>query len=318
MESGASVGVGISHPRHVRDDHRWFRVLPPVLLCATLWGSAFPSIKTVYGRWEAAAIDLDAVHCWWFAGVRFTVAGTVLLLVARRPLQEIRATPKRLLLGFTLTQTFFQYICFYLAVSVASGSLTGLLASLGSFWWMVLAPLLGGMAWPRARQWVALVIGGVGVTLATAAPGAGAGRPVLGAVLMALATGFGAIGIIQFSRLRLTIGARAATGFSLLGGGLLLLAAGSPAAMDAGRMFGSWQVNAITAWLALVSAVGFSLWNHLSTRHPVPLLAGYRFLIPLAGMLESLWLLEGETAGWGLWSGAVLVSVSLVLAQRWK
>lgn len=72
----------------------------------------------------------------------------------------------------------------------------------------------------------------------------------------------------------------------------------------------------ITCWLCFVSAFAFSLWNHLSTKFPVPLLAGYRFLIPLCGMGESLVFIKGETAGWGLVTGACIVVVSLVLMQR--
>ncbi|BCX49526.1 drug/metabolite transporter (DMT) superfamily protein [Haloferula helveola] len=299
----------------VEGDHRWIRVLPPVLLCAGLWGSAFPAIKTVYGLWEEAGIDAGPIEFWWFAGVRFVLAGTLLLIVAKRPVREFRATPKLRLLGFSLTQTFGQYLFFYLAIAVASGSLTGLLTATGSFWWMVLAPLMAGAPRPSGMQWVAIAIGGVGVTLATAAPGAGAGQPVLGATLMVLATGLGAVGLIQFGRMRETIGARAATGYSLLGGGLLLLIAGAPAFVEAGRLM-TPGVMLLTLWLAVVSASAFGLWNHLSTKHPVPLLAGYRFLIPLAGMTESLLLLEGESAGWGLLAGAALVVGSLVMAQR--
>ena len=125
----------------------------------------------------------------------------------------------------------------------------------------------------------------------------------------------GALGIIQFGKLRPTIGARAATGFSLGGGGLLLLACGA-AAFPRAALLMTPQVMLITCWLAIVSAAAFGLWNHLSTRHPVPLLAGYRFLIPICGMLEALVFLPGESAGWGLIAGAVLVVGSLVMAQR--
>lgn len=301
----------------VESDHHWKRVLPPVLLCAGLWGSAFPAIKTVYGIWGEAGLSTGAHEYWFFAGVRFVLAGGILLAAVRRPLGDFMATPKPRLLGFALTQTFFQYLFFYLAMSLASGSLAGLLTSAGSFWWMLLAPILLPVPWPTRRQWIALLIGATGITLATAAPGAGAGRPVIGAVLMLAATGSGALGVIQFGRMKETIGARAATGWSLLIGGALLLIAGAPAIPSAGALL-STPVLVLTLWLAVVSASAFSLWNHLSTRHPVPLLAGYRFLIPLFGMLESLLFLEDESAGWGLGIGAVLVIGSLVMSQRMR
>jgi drug/metabolite transporter (DMT)-like permease len=95
----------------------------------------------------------------------------------------------------------------------------------------------------------------------------------------------------------------------------MLLACGAGAFPRAAQLM-SPPVIGLTVWLAFVSAAAFGLWNHLSTKHPVPLMAGYRFLIPLCGMTESLLLLKGETAGWGLIVGAVLVLGSLVLAQR--
>lgn len=302
-------------PIHMgEDDHRWTKVLPPVMVCALLWGSAFPGIKAVYGIWERQGIEAVATTCWWFAGVRFTFAGLLLLVVAKQPLAEFRATPKRSLLAFAATQTFGQYLLFYLAISVASGSLAGLLSSLGSFWWMLLAPLVGNAPWPRRAQWLAIAVGGAGVALAAASPGAGSGNPWLGTLLLLGSTGLGTLGLVQFAKLKETIGARAATGFSLLGGGLALLLAGASAFPRAAQLMPPAAIG-LTLWLAFVSAAAFSLWNHLSTRHPMPLLAGYRFLIPLAATLESM-LFLGERPGWGFVAGGVLVLGSLVASQR--
>jgi drug/metabolite transporter (DMT)-like permease len=296
------------------DPHRWTKVLPPVLLCALLWGSAFPGIKAVYGIWDRQGIAASATACWWFAGVRFTIAGLLLLIVAKRPWAEFRATPKRALLTFAATQTFGQYVLFYLAISVASGSLAGLLSSLGSFWWMILGPLVGGLAWPRRSQWLAIAVGGAGVALAAASPGAGSGNPWLGTLLLLGSTGLGTLGLVQFAKLKETIGARAATGFSLLSGGLALLLSGASEFPRAAQLMPPSAIG-LTLWLAFVSAAAFSLWNHLSTRHPMPLLAGYRFLIPLAATLESM-LFLGERPGWGFVAGGVLVLGSLIASQR--
>lgn len=295
-------------------DHRWTKVLPPVLLCALLWGSAFPGIKAVYGIWEAEGLRPTAADCWWFAGVRFTLAGLMLLVVARRPLEEFRATPKRALLGFCITQTFGQYLLFYLAISAASASLAGLLSALGSFWWMLLAPLVAGAPWPRAAQWLAIAIGGVGVTVAASSEKAGLGNPWLGTLLLLGSTGLGTLGLVQFSGLRKTIGARAATGFSLFGGGLGLLLAGAGSFPKAALLMPPAAMGT-TVWLAFVSAAAFAQWNHLSTLHPVPLLAGYRFLIPLAATLESM-LFLGERPGKGFILGGILILGSLIVSQR--
>ena len=305
-----------SFPPVSGEQDRWTKVLPPVVLCALLWGSAFPAIKSVYGIWEKEGLVAGAGDCWWFAGVRFTLAGIMLLMVAKKPWTELRATSKRRLAGFALTQTFGQYLLFYLAIQAASGSLAGLLSSLGSFWWMILAPLLAGVAWPSAKQWVAISIGGVGVALAAASPGAGAGNPWLGTLLIIGSSGLGTLGLVQFAELKKTMGARAATGFSLLGGGLGLLAIGA-GSFEKSELLMPVSAMGLTVWLAFVSAAAFSLWNHLSTLHPMPLLASYRFLIPVAATLESM-LFLGERPGWGFAVGGVLILGSLVASQRMR
>ena len=287
----------------------------PVLVCALLWGSAFPAIKTVYSHWEATGFERTVPAVLLFAGVRFVIAGAGLLLVGKKLRAETRATPTRWLIALALTQTFLQYVCFYQAVAVSSASLTALLVSTGSFWWVILAPIFTAEPRAGARQWMGLLLGGVGVTLAVYAPGAQTGAPVLGAVLMVLATGAGALGVITFKKIQPTMSARNATGLSLLFGGLALVGTGAAAIPQLGEMF-DLKTSLLTLWLAFVSAAAFSLWNWLSTRHPVSVLAGYRFLIPVFGVLEALILLPGETAGWGLVIGGSLVLVSLIWVSR--
>ena len=289
--------------------------LPLVLLCALLWGSAFPVIKQVYAYWEGIGLQRTLPMVLLFAGIRFSIAGSGLLLLGEGLRRELRATPWRPLAVFALAQTFLQYLFFYEAIAVSSASLAALLVATGSFWWMLLAPIMQGSPWPTRRQWCGLAIGGAGVALAVYKPGAGAGNPLLGAALMLAATASGAIGIIVFQRIRPTMGAVNATGLSLLLGGLGLVAAGSSELGAIPQMI-SVPVAVATVWLAFVSATAFSVWNHLSTVYPVALLASYRFLIPVCGVLEAQLFLSGESAGWGLLIGGALVVVSLSVARR--
>lgn len=289
----------------------------PVLLCALLWGSAFPCIKLVYLHWEELGAEVGLFDRWLFAGVRFAVAGGALLLLAKQPLLEWKETPKRYLVLLSLGQTLFQYLFFYLGLSLASGSLAALMASTGSFWWMLLAPVMLGAAWPRWRQWLGLIVGAIGVSLAVYAPGSGAGNPLLGAFFIMLSTFCGSVGVVIFSKIKPTMGSRAATGFSLFLGGVGLCLLGVPSWENWGQLFDAY-VWMMTLWLAFVSATAFAVWNHISTLYPVPLLASCRFLIPICGVLQSLYFLEGESAGWGLLLGGALVISSALYAALTK
>jgi len=289
--------------------------LLPALLCALLWGSAFPSIKTVYRHWEAAGLERTLSLVFLFAGIRFCLAGLGLLFFGKNLRQEMKVTPWKFLVGLALTQTFIQYVFFYQAIAVSSASLTALLVVTGSFWWVILAPILQKTPRPSQRQWLGLALGGVGVTLSIYQPGAGAGNPLLGAIFMMSATANGALAIILFSHIKPKMSAINATGLSLFLGGLGLTALGLPAVSKLPEMLDT-TVIFITLWLSLVSAAAFSIWNHLSTLFPVPLLANYRFFIPVCGVIEALILLPDESAGWGLLLGGPLVIASMIWAKR--
>lgn len=125
-----------------------------MLFCALLWGSAFPVIKHVYGYWAEHGIERSLSMIFLFAGVRFTIAGGGLLLFGKGLREEFRATSWKALLGFALAQTFVQYLFFYQAIAISSASLAALLVATGSFWWMLLSPILRRSPWPTPRQWL--------------------------------------------------------------------------------------------------------------------------------------------------------------------
>lgn len=282
-----------------------------VTVCALLWGSAFPGIKLVFAHWAERGVEADFATRSLFAGVRFVIAGLGLLIFARKPLQQWAATPRHLILIMTLTQTVGQYVCFYLGLSLASGSLAALLVSSGSFWWVLLAPPFLGTPPLSRRQWLVLLMGATGVSLAVYAPGVAEGSPRVGGLLILGANFFGALGLLAFQRVKRTMSARAGTGFSLFLGGVVLAALGWPAIAQGGLGWFDAYVWGWTAWLAFVSAAAFALWNHLSTIFPAPVLATYRFLIPLAGVFEALAWLEGERLTWPMVVGGVVVLTAM-------
>lgn len=287
------------------------------LICALLFGSSFPAIKTVYAHWDSKGLEIGLFSIWIFAGARFIIAGIGLLCVARQPLIELRNTPWKLITLFTLGQTLLQYLFFYLGVYVSSGSLAALLAGSGSFWWMMLSPLIIKTPWPTRLQWGAVIFGFFGVAIAVYSPGSGSSNPLLGAVLILTSTLFGSIGIIVFSKIKPTMGSKAGSGYALLFGGVGLFLVGSPALSELPELFDT-KIIFLTLWLAFVSAMGFALWNHLSTIYPVSLMASYRFLIPLCGVIESIIILKTESPGIGLLIGGPMILISIYSAQKFQ
>jgi len=286
-----------------------------VLICALLWGSAFPSIKAIFAEWQRLGIEPDFSNRLLLAGVRFIVGGAVLLFLAKKPIQQLKKTPMLPLLGFAAAQTGIQYALFYTALAVSSAVLGGLLVASGSFWWLILAPLILKTPWPSKVQWSLIAVGAIGVLLAVYKPGAGSGQPVLGGILFCASTLSGTFGLIILQRVMKTMGARAATGYGLLFGGIMLALAGIGSWADIVQLF-SPKVILLTSYLAFVSALGFGLWNHLTSLFPVNLLAGYRFLVPVCAVVESSLLVSGESPGLGIWIGGLLVIFAIVFLQR--
>ncbi len=283
-----------------------------VILCALLWGSAFPGIKYVYSRWDGA--DTFSVRL-VFAGVRFVLAGLLLLPFSRSPLWELPKGSLWPLMSIALTQTFGQYLFFYSGLSVSSGVLSSLLVSTGSLWWVLLAPVMLGSPKPGRRQWLLLGLSTVGITIAVYKPGAGAGDPMMGAVLFLCASFCGAIAVILFRRLNAAIDPVKATAVALFTGGIMLMSAGAAGWPEFVSLLDTSTVL-MTVYLGAVSATAFCLWNQLAQLFPVNLLAGYRFLIPLSGALMSALLVPGETIGIGALIGGCMIFTSLIFMNR--
>lgn len=283
-----------------------------VVICAALWGSAFPAIKLSY---DALAIDGFGERM-VFAGVRFMLAGLLILPFCRSSIRAtVKSAPKALLLWVVLGQTVLQYVFFYYALSVSSGTLGALLVGAGSFWWMLLAPAFLKTPMPNAKQWGILSLCTVGIVMAVWAPGAGSGNVGLGATAFLLASLSGAWGAIGLKKVSVKCGSRSVTALSLFAGGAILTALG------AGGWNGFWSdLGSGAVWvmlyLAFLSATAFTLWNRLIEQYSVTVLSAYRFLIPLCGVVESALLIEGESIGWGILVGGALILGSLWAMSR--
>ncbi|MDQ8181669.1 DMT family transporter [Pelagicoccus sp. SDUM812005] len=283
-----------------------------VLVCAALWGSAFPVIKLSY---EALAID-GFQEQMVFAGLRFTLAGLLIVPFCRSSVVEtVRTAPRGLLIWVILGQTVLQYVFFYYALSVSSGTLGALLGSSGSFWWMLLAPLLLRTALPSGWQWAMIGLCSLGIGLAVYAPGAGSGQVGLGALCFLLASLSGAFGAIGLKKLSAFHGSRAITAISLFAGGLCLLLVGLEGWDGFWRDLSGKALWALL-YLAFLSATAFTLWNRLIEQYSVNVLSAYRFLIPLCGVIESSLLVEGETIGLGIVLGGTLILGALYGMSR--
>ena len=103
-------------------------------VCCILWGSAIPVIKTGYHFLQVDSSDTASQIV--FAGIRFTLAGILVLIFASIREKKVML-PDRTLLKYAipvcLAQTVGQYFFFYIGVAHTSGVKGGIITGLGNF-----------------------------------------------------------------------------------------------------------------------------------------------------------------------------------------
>jgi drug/metabolite transporter (DMT)-like permease len=286
-----------------------------LLVAGLLWGSAFPGIKRGYVLLGIGPGALRAIIL--FAGVRFVLSGLLVLggsLVGRvgvRP--ERRRFAGLLLLG--LVQTALQYAAFYVGMAYTTGTKAALITASSSFFLAAFSPLF----FPEDRltllRGAGLALGFAGVAVANLSGGTLAGGVWIGDVLM-LVTGLCSAGAsLLTKRMVRSMHPLLLNGWQVFLGGLMLLAVALPLGPPDLPPI-PFELVALTVYLALVTAIAFSLYYVVLRHHDLTLVATYRFVIPLCGFVESSLLIPNESLGWPLLAAAALVVAGIWVVHR--
>ena len=260
--------------------------LPGILTAAVaanlLWGSAAPCIKLGY-RYFAIAGE-DTLSQILFAGVRFTLAGALTILIGsllrRRPLLPKRSSGG-MILSLAMMQTVIQYTFFYIGLSHAPGYKGSIISPTSTFFALLIAALVF-----RQEKLAGVVV--VSVT-----GGLGGGVHLNGEGFLVLAAASYGCSSVLIKRYSSREDPVVLSGWQFLLGGLLMTAA---------ALLGGGKLHAVSsaAWplmlyLGLLSAVAYTLWSLLLQRHPVSRIMVFSFLNPVFGVVLSALLLgEGK------------------------
>lgn len=265
----------------------------PALLCTALWGSAIPVVKTGYALFSIAGEDVAAKL--FFAGLRFVLAGAlVLLLVFLR--REVPLVPERTvwpgILALSAVQTVMQYFFFYIGLGNTTGVRGSVLSATSTFLAVFAAHFAFADDRLNMRKVLGCVLGFAGVvSILSGSSLAGQGVRLTGEgfiLISALGQGLGACISRKISPGQSPM---VITGWQLALGGVVLLALGFVGG-GAGAMTVSAGGLALLGYLALLSAVAFSVWTVLLARHPVGQVTVFMFLIPVFGALLSAVVLQ--------------------------
>jgi drug/metabolite transporter (DMT)-like permease len=282
-------------------------------LCCLLWGSAVPAVKFGYGLIGIAPGDTASLLL--FAGLRFCLAGLLLLAYGLATSRTVAMTPRRFtevaLLGFG--QTVIQYVCYYIGLAHTTAVKTSILSSTLVFFSVLLAHFIYSNDKLNGRKVLGVLIGFAGVVAVNVAA---AGTldfnfTLLGEGLLLVSTFSGSLAAIYGRRLSQDMDATVMTGWQLLFGGLILTAMG----YFGGGHFAQFSLaaGALVVYLAAVSAVAFALWSLLLKHNPVGSVAVFNFEIPIFGAILAALVLGESVLEWKNLVALVLVSIGIWL-----
>lgn len=280
------------------------------LLCCALWGSAFPCIKIGYRLFDIASGDVAAQIL--FAGCRFTLAG-VLALAIGSALNREWLVPKRRSYGriakLALLQTVAQYIFFYVGLANTTGVKASIIEGVNVFIAILVASLLFHQEKLSAAKILGCVIGFAGVVLVNISGGGlDLGFHFTGEGFIFLSTIAYAFSSVFLKRYSKEDNPVLLSGWQFVFGGLVMIVCG----LLAGGRLSEWSIAGVLMllYMAVISAVAYSLWGILLKYNPVSKVAVFGFMNPVFGVILSAILLhEGDSIG-----VMCLVSLALVCA----
>lgn len=297
-------------------------VCPLAILCCALWGSAFPCIKIGYRLFN---IPSDAVGSQiLFAGYRFTLAGILTILigsvVSRKALLPSRSSlPK--IFKLCMVQTVIQYLFFYMGLAHASGVKSAIITGTNSLMAILIAVLIFRQEKLTTAKIAGCTLGFLGVAVANLGGGGvtedltfklnGEGFIFISAVSYA----FSSVLIKRYS-----VGENPVilSGWQFTAGGVILTTAG----MLMGGNVGQFTVPAslMLFYLALLSAVAYTLWSILLKYNSVSRVSIFGFMNPVVGVLLSALLLGegGQAISVKNVSALLLVSAGIFVVNRFQ
>jgi drug/metabolite transporter (DMT)-like permease len=282
-------------------------------LCCLLWGSAVPAVKFGYGL--IGIVPGDTPSLLLFAGMRFSLAGLMLLAYGLMSGRQVWLAPRRFgevaVLG--LGQTVVQYVCYYIGLAHTTAVKTSILSSSLVFFSVILAHFIYANDKLDGRKVLGLLIGLAGVVAVNFAAVGTLDLQFswMGEGLLLVSTFSGSLAAIYGRRLSQDMDATVMTGWQLLIGGLVLTAMG----VIGGGHFASFSLGAgaLVVYLAALSAIAFALWSLLLKHNPVGSVAVFNFEIPIFGAILAALVLGESVFEWKNLVALVLVSFGIWL-----
>ena len=286
-------------------------------LCCLLWGSATPAIKIGYEWFGIGASDVASRIL--FAGVRFVLAG-VLTVIFGSIIAGKTLIPQKSSWGMIcklgMVQTVFQYIFFYMGLAYTTGVKSAIINGSQTFIAILMACLLFHYEKLTLQKFMGCLIGFAGVVVINFEPSGLTGGFTLrgeGAILIAaIAYALSSALVKRYSQKESPV---VLSGYQFAFGGIIMTIIG----LIMGGQISGWCLKSLILmiYLALISAVAYSVWGILLKANPVGKVAVYSFTNPMFSVILSfIFLNESSSFGLELIIALALVCIGIYMVNK--
>lgn len=282
------------------------------VICTLLWGTAFPVIKFGYEMMDIQGDDIGSKLL--FAGLRFLIGGLMVVLIGafksrKKIIPEKADIMPILLLG--IVQTALQYFCSYIGVGATTAANTSIITACMSFFVVLFAPSFFKNDKLNFQKIFGCVLGFAGVLIINiSVVFSGVSFSFFGEGMVLLSTICAAGGNLITKGVMKGRNPIKITGFQLSLGGVVLIVLG--AFMGGGINLFSMGNIVVLLYLAMVSAVSFTLWTAILQHQPVSQISIFNLLVPVFGTVWSGILLGENVFVWQNLLALVLISAGIV------
>lgn len=288
------------------------------MLCCALWGSAFPFVKIGYQLFDIVSEDTASQIL--FAGCRFTLAGIMAIIIgsmaARQILRPSRDNMGRVL-WLSLLQTVLQYLFFYIGLAHTSGVKASIIEAVNVFVAILVASILFHQEKLTFQKIAGCLVGFAGVVLINL-NGMNFDMSLQGEGFIFLSTVAYAFSSVFLKRFSVKDNTVMLSGYQFVVGGMIMVAVGIVMGGSVGLPSG--KALLLLLYLAMVSAVAYSVWGLLLKYNPVSRVAVFGFMNPVFGVILSAIFLHEDDQASGLVSilSLVLVCIGIYVVNSGK
>ena len=265
------------------------------VLCCLLWGSPFPCIKLGYQLFDIPSGDSSSQIL--FAGIRFTLAG-ILVILAGSIMQGKLLKPSKTaipkVLKLCMFQTVLQYIFFYIGLAHITGVKGSIVNAVNVFFTILVSCLLFRLEKLDRQKLVGCIIGFAGVIIVNLGGEFDMSFTFLGDGFLMISAFAYALSSVLIKIYGKDENPVMLSGYQFAAGGLIMILAG--VAMGGRLNAVTFQGILLLLYMAFISAGSYTLWSLLLKYNPVSKVAVFGFCTPIFGVILSAIILGESTS----------------------